>query len=174
MFLFLSMFLILSFRFPLKLLVLRFHLAVLVFRLKMLLLLLLLGLLHPLRLPDLGLFLLVLLLPVLFLLLVPGFPMLLDLRPLLILLLPLMSEFLSLLVQSGLITLDAPGSLPFPAAITVPALPVLSELSVRNPFIVPPVSVPIMAPVVSSPTRVYIEIETWNVVIITPAPVIIV
>jgi hypothetical protein len=55
----------------------------------------------------------------------------------------------------------------------MPALPVLLKSLVRNPFIVPPVPVPIMVSVVSSPTRVYIKIKTWNSVIITPAPVII-
>ena len=47
------------------------------------------------------------------------------------------------------------------------------EVVGRNPFIVPPVPVPIMVSVVSSPTWVYIKIKTWNIVIITPAPVII-
>ena len=42
-----------------------------------------------------------------------------------------------------------------------------------DPFIVPPVSVPIMASVISSPTRVYIKIETWYSVKIGPTPVII-
>jgi hypothetical protein len=55
----------------------------------------------------------------------------------------------------------------------MPALPVLLELLVRNSFIVPPVPVPIMVSVVSSPTRVYIKIKTWHSVIITPALVII-
>jgi hypothetical protein len=55
----------------------------------------------------------------------------------------------------------------------MPALPVLLKLLVRNPFIVPPVPVPIMVSVVSSPTRVYIKIEAWNIVVITPALVII-
>jgi hypothetical protein len=44
---------------------------------------------------------------------------------------------------------------------------------VRNPFIVPSVPVPIIVSVVSSPTWIYIKIKTWNIVIITPAPVII-
>jgi hypothetical protein len=44
---------------------------------------------------------------------------------------------------------------------------------VRNPFIIPPVPIPIAVSVVSSPTWVYIKIKTWNIVIITPAPVII-
>jgi hypothetical protein len=44
---------------------------------------------------------------------------------------------------------------------------------VRNPFIVPPVPVPITVSVISSPTWVYIKIKTWNRLIITPAPVII-
>jgi len=44
---------------------------------------------------------------------------------------------------------------------------------VRNPFIVPPVPIPIMVSVVSSPTWVYIKKETWDTIIITPPPVII-
>jgi hypothetical protein len=55
----------------------------------------------------------------------------------------------------------------------MPALPVLLKPLVGNPLIVPPVPVPIMISVVSSPTRVYIEIKTWNISIITPALVII-
>jgi hypothetical protein len=55
----------------------------------------------------------------------------------------------------------------------MPALPVLLKLLIRNPLIVPPVPVPIMVPVVSSPAWVYIKIEAWNSVIITPALIII-
>jgi hypothetical protein len=55
----------------------------------------------------------------------------------------------------------------------MPALPVLLKSLVGNPFIVPPVPMPIVVSVVSSPTWVYIKIEAWNSVIITPAPVII-
>ena len=97
----------------------------------------------------------------------------LNLRPLFVLLLPLMSEFLSLLLWSRLIALDAPGSLPFPMSIIIPPLPVLSTSLVRNPFKVPSVTVPIMFSVVSSPPRVHIIIKTWNAVIINPTPVII-
>jgi hypothetical protein len=99
--------------------------------------------------------------------------MVLNLRPLLILVLPLMSQFLSLGLWSGLIALDAPGPSPFPVSIIMPALPVLLKSLVRNPLIVPRVSVPMMISVVSSPTWVYIKIKTWNSVIISPTPVII-
>ena len=66
-----------------------------------------------------------------------------------------------------------PGYLPFPMSIILPALPVLLKSYVRNPFIVPPVSVPIMVSVVSSPARIYIKIKTWYSIIISPTPVII-
>jgi hypothetical protein len=71
------------------------------------------------------------------------------------------------------ILLDIPGSLPFPISVIIPTIPVPLKLSVRNPFIVPPVSVPIMVSVVSSPSWVYIIIKDWNIVIISPTPVII-
>src|SRR5208283_2044824 len=98
---------------------------------------------------------------------------LLNLRPLLILLLPLLPDGLSLLLRPGLIALDAPGLLRCPVAIRMPTLPVLLESLIRNPFIVPGVPAPITVSVVSPPTGVHIEIETWNMVKITPAPVII-
>ena len=47
------------------------------------------------------------------------------------------------------------------------------EVVGRNPFIVPAVSIPIMVSVVSPPTWVNIKIKTWDIVIITPTPVII-
>ena len=93
--------------------------------------------------------------------------------PLLILRLPLTSEFLSLLLWSRLIVLDAPSPLPFPMSIITPALPVLLQSLVRNPFVVPPMPVPSMVSVVSSPPGVYIKIETGNSVIVPPVPVII-
>jgi hypothetical protein len=99
--------------------------------------------------------------------------MLLNLRPLAILPFPLLSQFLSLLLWWGSIALDSPRSLLFPISIIVPGLPVLMKVLVMNRFIVPPVAVPIMVSVVSSPTWVYIIIKTRNIVIITPAPVII-
>ncbi len=98
---------------------------------------------------------------------------LLNLGPLLILLLPLLPDGLSLLWRPALITLDAPGFLRCPIVIRMPVLPVLLEPLVRNPFIVPRVPAPIMVSVVSSPTGVHVEIETGNMVEITPAPVII-
>jgi hypothetical protein len=73
-----------------------------------------------------------------------------------------------------LIVLDTPGSLPLPIAIMIPALPVLLKLLVRDLFIVPPVSVPILVSVVSSPTRVYIIIKRGYVVIIGPTTVIVI
>jgi energy-converting hydrogenase Eha subunit A len=84
-----------------------------------------------------------------------------------------MSQLLSLVLRARVIALDAPVSMPFPMSIIMPAPPVAMEASVIDPFIVPPVSVPIMASVVSSPTRVYVKIKTWDTVIITPTPVII-
>ncbi|NJD55580.1 MAG: hypothetical protein FIA94_04145 [Nitrospirae bacterium] len=116
-------------------------------------------------------------LPVL-LLLFPLFLLLLlmppDLRSLLILFLPLMSQLLPLFLWPTLIALDAPGLLPFPISITVPVLPVTVKSLVRNPFIVPAVSVPIMVSVVASPARVYIIIELWNIPIESPTPIIII
>src|SRR4030065_2366089 len=76
-------------------------------------------------------------------------------------------------MPSSLIALHAPGSLSFPISIIVPALPVLLKSSARDPFIVPPVSVPITVSVISSPTRVSIKIKTLDIVIINPTPVII-
>jgi hypothetical protein len=55
----------------------------------------------------------------------------------------------------------------------MPFLPVLLELVVRNALIVPPVAIPIMVPVVSPPAWVYVKIETWNMAVISPSPVII-
>jgi hypothetical protein len=57
--------------------------------------------------------------------------------------------------------------------IILPTLPVLLNSSVRNPFTVPPVSVPNMVSVVHSPSRVYVEIKDWDPAIIDPFPVII-
>jgi hypothetical protein len=57
--------------------------------------------------------------------------------------------------------------------IFMPALPVLLKPLVRNPLIVPPVAVPIMVTVVSSPAWVYIIVEAWNMAVIDPSPVII-
>ncbi len=69
--------------------------------------------------------------------------------------------------------MDVPGLLSFPIPISSPALPISLHSFIGNPFIVPPVSVPIMFPVVSSPTRVYVKIEAWNTVIVNPTPVIV-
>jgi hypothetical protein len=63
--------------------------------------------------------------------------------------------------------------LPFPMLIVVPLLPVLVEMSVMNPFIVPRVPAPVTVSVVSSPPWVYVIIEGWNTPIMTPAPAII-
>ena len=90
-----------------------------------------------------------------------------------IFLLSLTSQFLSLVRRMRPIVLDAIGSLPFPISIRVPALPVLLKASMRNPFIAPRVAVPIALPVVSSPARVDIVVETWNTAIIHPTPVVI-
>ncbi len=58
-------------------------------------------------------------------------------------------------------------------AISLPALPVLLKLLGRNPLVVPPVPVPIVASVVSSPTWVDIKIKPGHMGIIPPPPVII-
>jgi hypothetical protein len=63
--------------------------------------------------------------------------------------------------------------MPFPMPVILPAPPVPLKLPVGNPVIVPTVSVPVMASVVCSPTGVYIEIESGDVIIIGPTPVII-
>jgi hypothetical protein len=97
----------------------------------------------------------------------------LNLRPLVILLLSFVSYFLSLLLRPRFIALDAPGPLLFPMSTTAPGLPVLLKSLVRNPLIVPSVTIPIMVPVVPPPAGIYVEIERWNSVIITPTPVII-
>jgi hypothetical protein len=55
----------------------------------------------------------------------------------------------------------------------MPALPVLLQSLVRNPLVVPPVAIPIMVSVVSSPTWIYIKIKTWNMAVIDPSPVIV-
>jgi hypothetical protein len=70
-----------------------------------------------------------------------------------------MPQFLALLLRSRVIALDAPVSLPFPMSIIMPAPPAVLEAFVIYPFIVPRVSVPVMASVVSSPTRVHIKIK---------------
>jgi len=69
--------------------------------------------------------------------------------------------------------MDAPSSLPFPMSIIMPTMPVLLQSVVGNSVIVPPVPMPVMVSVVSSPTWVYIKIETRDPIIITPTPVII-
>jgi hypothetical protein len=58
-------------------------------------------------------------------------------------------------------------------SVLFPTAPILLKSLVRNPFIVPPMPIPMTISVVSSPTWVYIKIKTWNIAIITPAPVII-
>jgi hypothetical protein len=58
-------------------------------------------------------------------------------------------------------------------SIVVPLLPVLVEMSVINPFIVPRVPVPVTVSVVYSPPWVYVIIEGWNTPIMTPASAII-
>ncbi len=97
----------------------------------------------------------------------------LNFRPLLIFSLSLHSYFLPLLMLSRLIGLDAPVIVPFPMSIIMPIFPVVLKLSIRNPFIVPRVSVPIMGSVVFSPPWVYIVIKARDTVIISPIPIII-
>jgi len=77
------------------------------------------------------------------------------------------------LLWERLIALYAPGFLPFPESITLPTLPVPLKPLMIDPFIVPPAPVPITISIVPSPPRVYVIIKTWNTIIITPAPVII-
>ena len=55
----------------------------------------------------------------------------------------------------------------------MPALPVPLKSLVRNSLIVPPVAIPIMVLIVPSPAWVYIIVETRNMAIIDPSPVII-
>jgi len=136
-------------------------LALLAPRLRMLLL----GELPLLRLPDLGAPLSLLRMTLLLISL--------NLGSLLILFFSLISQFLYLFLWSGSIVLDAPTSFLLPISVSIPALPVLLKPVVRNSFRVPPVSVPIMISVVSSPFRVYIVIKKWNTAIIDPTPVII-
>ena len=101
-----------------------------------------------------------------------GLLMLPNFRPLLIVGFPLLSEFLSLVLRTRLIALDAPGPLPFPMVIRLPALPVLAKLLVRNPFIVPRVSVPGMVVVVFSPAGVDVIIEPGDAVVVSPSAVV--
>jgi hypothetical protein len=61
----------------------------------------------------------------------------------------------------------------FPMLIFMPGLPVLLQSFVRNPLIVPPVAVPIMVAVMSSPAWVYIIVKARNMAVINPPPVII-
>ena len=68
---------------------------------------------------------------------------------------------------------DPPGLLSSPRSVLLPTPPVLLKSLIRNPLIVPLVSVPIMVVVVNSPMWVYVKIETWNIVIVDPIPVII-
>jgi len=58
-------------------------------------------------------------------------------------------------------------------SVIVPFLPVLLELVVGDPLIVPPVAVPIVVSVVPSPAWVHIKIKSWDMAVINPAPVII-
>jgi hypothetical protein len=102
------------------------------------------------------------------------FLMALNLRPLMIFVLPLTSQFLSLGLRSRPVSLDAPGPSPFPVSIIMPALPVLVKSPVRNSFVVPRASVPVMVSVEFSPARVYIKIKAWDSVIINPTPVIMI
>jgi hypothetical protein len=95
-----------------------------------------------------------------------------DLWPLLILLLSLTPQVLPLLLRARPIVLDAPGSSPFPVPVVMPTPPVLLKSLVRNPFILPAVSIPITVSVVPSPARVYIKVKTRNTVVIKPTPVI--
>jgi hypothetical protein len=57
--------------------------------------------------------------------------------------------------------------------IFLPSFPVLLQSLVRNPFVIPSVPIPITVSVVYSPAWIYIIIENWNSVIISPTMVII-
>jgi hypothetical protein len=97
----------------------------------------------------------------------------LDLGPLLVLLLPLQPYCLLLALRSGLIALNSPGPLLLPISVIMPAFPVLLKLSIGDPVIMPRVSVPVMASVVSSPARVDIKIETRNMIEVGPTSIIV-
>ncbi len=89
-----------------------------------------------------------------------------------ILLFPLMPQLLLLLFWSWLIILNTPGSVLFPMATALPTPPVLLKSVGGDSLVVPSVPVPIVLPVVPSPAGVYIEIKTWNIVIISPSLVV--
>src|SRR3990172_8236365 len=167
----LSMFYLPSFRFSLRLrvlwllnlrsLLLSLRLLNSLLRLSSWLLNLRLSLLLTLRFMNLGLPLL---------LLSPLF-MFLDVRSPSIFILSLPSQFLFLLWWRGLIFFDVPFSFSFPISITMPASPVLLKMLMRNPLVVPPMPMPIMISVESSPTKVYIKIKIWDISIINPIPI---
>jgi hypothetical protein len=62
--------------------------------------------------------------------------------------------------------------LPFPMVIRFPALPVLVKLLVRNPFIVPLVSVPGMVSVVFSPAGVDVIVKRGDTLVMRPSAVV--
>lgn len=98
----------------------------------------------------------------------------LELRPLTVLLLSPVPQVLPLPGRKRPITLDTPGSLPLPIAITPPGVPIAFKSSVRDALVVPSVPAPVAVPVVHPPTWIDIIIEPWNAVIIRPSPVVIV
>jgi hypothetical protein len=96
-----------------------------------------------------------------------------DLGPPLIFFLPLLSQFPPLPLRPGFIVLDTPGPPPLPIPVRLPVFPVAVESMVRDPFIVPAVSVPVTLPVKYSPARINIIIKDRNRAIIRPTPIII-
>jgi hypothetical protein len=97
----------------------------------------------------------------------------LDLGPLLILSLPLAPHLLPLLLWPGTIALNAPIPLFFPMSVAVPASPVGLKALVRDPLIVPAVSVPVVISVVASPARIHVVIEARDAVIVSPTAVVV-
>jgi hypothetical protein len=80
---------------------------------------------------------------------------------------------LFLLLRQRVVVLNAPIPLFFPMSIILPVFPVLLQLPMRNPFIVPAVFVPPMISVIFPPSLVYLKIESRYGTIMDPATVMI-
>ena len=70
-------------------------------------------------------------------------------------------------------TLNTPSLFLVPRMATLPTLPVLLKLRMGNRSIIPDVTMPTMVLVVCSPILVYIKIKCWNLIVISPAMIII-
>jgi hypothetical protein len=68
---------------------------------------------------------------------------------------------------------NVPLSFSFPITIVLPTSPILLKMLVGNPSVVPWAAVPMVVPVVSSPTEVYIIIKIRDVPVMNPISVII-